>query len=291
MPELPEVEAARVRLERWAAGRRLDTVYLVDPSSVRTRLSSRPRDAVSDPGSAVGGWVGGVAASPLRHGKRLGWAFGASGLLAHFGMSGKWIARPPGAEVPKFARIGLAFDAGPVCWFVDARRFGCVTVVPAEGLWAALREGLGPDALTACPLGPDLSRRFAVKRPLKVALLEQDRLAGLGNIHVAEALWRAGIHPDRRCDALTAAEWSRLSAAITAQLEAAGADLAGDQELTYLSEGASPNPFSVYGQRERPCPRCGGAIAAAQRGGRVTWWCPGCQPAKSSKHHALGDAG
>ncbi|MBA2322366.1 MAG: formamidopyrimidine-DNA glycosylase, partial [Deltaproteobacteria bacterium] len=227
MPELPEVEATRRRLDAWLAGQPIVAVHVADASSVRTGLTSRPSDAVSDPAAATRPWIGTVAGTPLRRGKRLGLRIGSSGLLAHLGMSGKWIRRAPGDPVPKFGRIGLEVP-GRVAWFVDPRRFGCVTVCPAEAIDGALATGLGPDALLELPDGPGLAARFAVKRPIKIALLEQDRLAGLGNIHAVEALWRARIHPDRRCDALTAAEWAALSSAIGAQMTFAIADLGED---------------------------------------------------------------
>lgn len=277
MPELPEVEAARRRIEAWLTGRRILAMHVPDPSSVRAGLTSRPSDGVPDAVAATSVWVGAEVGVPLRHGKRLAVAFGASGMLAHLGMSGKWVSRAPGA-VPKFGRIGLEVP-GRVAWLVDPRRFGCVTVRQAAELGGALAEGLGPDAWTALPDGPGLAARFPVRRPVKIALLEQDRLAGLGNIHAAEALWRARIHPDRRCDRLIPEEWSRLATAIRVQLHAAVRDLGDEDEVTYVSEGADGGRFAVYGQTQRPCPRCGGSVAHEVRGGRTTWWCPGCQPA------------
>jgi formamidopyrimidine-DNA glycosylase len=280
MPELPEVEAARRRLDRWVTGRKVVAVHLLDPASVRSSLSSRPRDARPDAAAAIASWVGGVAEPPVRRGKRLGWGLGRSGLLAHFGMSGKWVLRATDVPPPKFARVGLAFEGDRVCWFADARRFGCVTVVAGGDLADAVVDGLGPDALEACPTGPQLAERFRVRRPIKVALLEQDRLAGLGNIHAAEALWRAGIHPDRPANELTPADWKALSEGIRAQMSGSVADFDGDGDVTYVSEGATDNRFAVYGQTERACPRCGGAVSHAQLGGRTTWWCATCQPAR-----------
>ncbi len=277
MPELPEVEHARRQLERWAAGATLTGSRVADRAVVRAGLSSRPSDAVADPEAALAPLVGRVAGVPERHGKRLGWPFGDRVLLGHLGMSGKWVRRAPSDPAPVAGRLGLELRRGGedlVCWLVDTRRFGCVSV----GMDPDLHAGLGPDCATNPLDGPELAARFQVRRPVKVALLDQDRIAGLGNIHAAEALWRAGIHPDRACAGLTAAEWARLAAAIRVQIAGALADMDGQDEVTYLSEGGDDSAFSVYGRHGEPCPRCGGMVVREVRAQRGTWWCPTCQP-------------
>ena len=277
MPELPEVEHARRQLERWAAGATLVAVKIAEPTSVRVGLSSRPSDGVDAPGVALAPFVGLAAGNPMRHGKRLGWPFGDRFLLAHLGMSGKWVRREPADPPPGAGRIGLIFRRGPdewTCWFVDARRFGCIAV----GTVGSLHAGLGPDCLIEPLGGTELAARFSVGRAIKVALLEQDRVAGLGNIQAAESLWRAGIHPDRRCDALTPAEWDRLAVSIQVQLRTAIAEFDGLDEVLYVSEGNSDSGFSVYGRLGEPCPKCTTPIVREVRGQRGTWWCPTCQP-------------
>jgi formamidopyrimidine-DNA glycosylase len=274
MPELPEVEIARRQLARWGEGRRVREVIARDAAAIRRGLSTRPSDALPGGAEAVArALVGATAGAPARLGKRIGWRFGEAGLLVHLGMSGKWVRRE---EPPPHARLGLSFhDVDGAAWFVDPRRFGCVALVPADGLDAALADGLGPDALDAAPDGPGLAARLAGRRPIKVALLDQARLAGVGNIHAVEALWRAGISPHTPCESLDAAAWARLAQAIPAQLrwtvEAEEAD-----EIAYVNEGAA-NPFAVYARAGTPCRRCGAAIASAILGGRSTFWCPACQ--------------
>lgn len=273
MPELPEVEITRRNLERWASGRRLDEVLVLDPQVVRGAMSTHPTDADPEGPAKLQALVGSVAGIPTRHGKRLGWPFGDRALTLHLGMTGGWSVDH---EPPRFARLGLRLGDARL-WFRDARRFGCVVVVRTGELPALLAQDHGPDALLAPPDGPALQARFRTTRPIKVALLDQDRLAGVGNIHAVEALWSARIAPLAPAKSLPADAWARLAAAIPDQLRAAITAQEGD-ELVYLSEGGH-NPFAVYDREGQPCLRCGTAIARSVTAGRATFWCPSCQPA------------
>jgi formamidopyrimidine-DNA glycosylase len=109
-------------------------------------------------------------------------------------------------------------------------------------------------------------------------MMDQARLAGLGNIHAAEACFRAGIGPFRPATSLSDAEWDRLAAGISAQLRDTTEELAREEEVQYVNLGG-PNPFRVYGRGEEPCPTCGAPICSADQGGRTTYWCAVCQPA------------
>src|SRR5262245_38270787 len=205
MPELPEVEVCRRQLERWTAGQRLREVEVPDPAVVRGFLSTKPSDALPDGVERIRRLIGQPSSTFQRYGKRLGWGFGASGLLSHLGMTGHWVKRPAGDAPPASARIGMMFDADTI-WYVDGRRFGCVVPIPTADIDGALREDIGPDALDE-PLGPDqLKERVTSKKAIKLALMDQDRLAGLGNIHTVEALFRAKIAPSLAANRLTDAQ-------------------------------------------------------------------------------------
>jgi formamidopyrimidine-DNA glycosylase len=269
MPELPEVEAWRRGLERWLAGREIVGVDVVDPTVVRVSPSSR--EVWADGADWLRAWVGERFDAPSRLGKRLGLSAGERHAVVHLGMSGRFVRAD---QAPRHARVGWSVDEGAPLWFVDARRFGGVAPLPAaEGLG----EGLGPDA--ASPLsGPALAARLRGGRAIKVALLDQAALAGLGNIHAAEALWRAGVNPDRPCHALDQPSWERLAQAIHAQIHQAIDDIPADVvDFVYVSEGG-PNPFAVYQRAGEPCSRCGDAIEKTVQAGRSTYWCRKCQP-------------
>ncbi len=214
----------------------------------------------------------------MRRGKRLGWTFEEHGLLVHLGMTGRFVIAD---EAPRWAKVGLTFDDGRTVWFVDPRRFGSVVLMKAADVPSAVQEGLGPDALDDLPSGPELAARFATKRAIKVALLDQDRLAGLGNIHAVEALWRAHVHPDTACTDMTGTQWAALSKAIRQQM-AHAMDLVARDGIAYLTDGDLENPFEVYARAGMPCRRCGTTLVSETRGGRSTFWCPACQPAPGS---------
>lgn len=275
MPELPEVEIHRRNLARWTAGCRVAAVRIEDVGVVRPTWSTRPSDAVGDPVAALDPMVGEVAGPFTRHGKRLGWRVGPLGLGLHLGMTGRWVRRPEGAA-PRHARLGIVLDDGHALWFIDPRRFGCVVPVPAKALPGLLSDGLGPDALDAAPAGEDLAAWLTGRRAIHTALLDQARLAGVGNIQAQEALWRAGVDPRARCDALDPDAWGRLALGLRDTLEATLAHTAAD-DVVYLSGGAD-NPFDVYGRAGEPCPRCGAVLSGGRIGGRTVAWCPACQP-------------
>lgn len=191
----------------------------------------------------------------------------------HLGMTGQWMRRTPSEEPPRFAKIGLEFD-GVVLWFADARRFGCL--VPEDRVADAIAEAIGPDAWLTPLSGVELGARLRGRRAIKVALLDQDVLAGVGNIHAVEALWNAGIDPRTPCGTLEAEPLERLAEAIFHQLDEAIRTQDTD-EFQYVTQGGD-NPFALYGRAGEPCLRCGTSIAQDRLGGRSTTWCPTCQP-------------
>ncbi|MBX2798263.1 MAG: hypothetical protein KTR31_11355 [Myxococcales bacterium] len=275
MPELPEAEICRRQLRAWARERPLATVRVLDPAVVRHKLSSRPSDAWPEGVRRVEGWVGRPAGDTARHGKRIAWSFGGDAVLLHLGMTGRWIRRPEAEAPPSVARIGLGFG-DEVLWMLDTRRFACLVPLPADELSLALRGKQGPDALEEPLDGPGLAAAMRSKRPVKVLLMEQGRLAGLGNIHAAEACFRAKVSPMRAADSLSDEEWASLATAIVAQLRDTLAGVDATEEMSYVSEGGA-NPFAVYKRTGKPCPSCGTAIASREQGGRTTYWCPSCQ--------------
>lgn len=277
MPELPEVEIAARGLRRWLVGRSVVEVGVHDVKVVRRKLSTLPSDAVEDgTGALRADWLGRRVSEVRRVGKRMALVGnGPRALLVHLGMSGKWVTRD--AEVPvKHGRVALTLDDGQVVWFVDPRRFGCVIPVDRDEVDTALAKGLGPDALDTPLAANELQERMQTRSAIKVALMDQQRLAGLGNIHAVEALWRAGVDPRRASSSLDAAEWRALARRIPEQLQWT-LDHEGDGEMNYINEAGVDNPFAVYAREGEPCRRCGDAIARVVQSGRSTFWCPGCQ--------------
>ena len=200
-------------------------------------------------------------------------------MIFHLGMSGRWRVDPP--EIGKHDHLVIETEAGRRLALNDARRFGSVDLWPTADLAAyppfvALGpEPLGQD-LTADSLARALEGRIS---PIKVLLLDQRIVAGLGNIYVCEALYQARIAPGRAGGQISKARLQRLVTAIRAVLEdaiTAGGSTLRDfahpsGELGYFSK-----QFKVYGREGEPC-GCGGVVRRRVDGGRSTFWCPTCQ--------------
>ncbi|MCP3062084.1 bifunctional DNA-formamidopyrimidine glycosylase/DNA-(apurinic or apyrimidinic site) lyase [Myxococcus sp. K38C18041901] len=267
MPELPEVEIARRNLVRWFTGRRLVRAEADDTRVFRG--ADRARFAQ----------LQGRLESLVRRGKYLLFSFEEGrGLLGHLGMTGKFVRRAPTDVVP-YSRARFHLDDDQVLHFADARMFGRMEPTPAAGLRSLdVVKALGRDPLADGLTAGQLEQAVASsKQDLKVALMDQARIAGLGNIHAAEALFRAGLHPARKPSTLTPDDWKRLVQAIRESIDF-GLEEQQGEEPVYLEDGGSENPFLVYGRGDGPCSRCGSPVESFTQAGRTTYACPKCQP-------------
>ena len=282
MPELPEVESVRRALEPVLVGRRFDRVRIDDARLVRP----------FEPAEVAAELEGERVAAVERRGKYLIVRFESSRvLLIHLRMTGNLLHTPPGS-LPDDAhrRAVVTLDNGSDVAYRDVRRFGTwLLLEPGESEpYLATKVGDEPlDALfTAARLGERLRGR---RGALKAALLDQRTLAGLGNIYVDEALWRARINPLRPAGSLEAGELRRLHRGIRAALENGlrrqGSTLR-DYRLPDGSSGSAQNEFHVYGRGGEPCDRCGTPIAKTTIAGRSSWFCPQCQPAQRQPDQA-----
>jgi formamidopyrimidine-DNA glycosylase len=276
MPELPEVEHAARCLRAWALGRRILAAEL-DP---RARRLYRPGSGPAFARAVTGRKVESVG----RLGKHLLLTLGDGaplGLLLHLGMTGKWVRRLPGEPPPSHSRLRLALEGGALLHYRDPRLFGRLRLVPGARFdeHPELRA-LGPDPLAAGVDAGRLAARLArTRRPVKVALLDQRILPGVGNIHAAEACFRARLDPRRPASGLSRPEVARLARGVRASFRAALSAL-GDgpgPEIAYVEEGGE-NPFLVYAREGERCPRCRlGRIGRIVQAQRSTFFCPACQ--------------
>lgn len=279
MPELPEVEIAARNLRAWALGRRLVAVEV----DGKARRLLRPTSAAVFARSARGRAVESVR----RLGKHLliglspptrGPGEGSLGLLSHLGMTGKWLRRQRGAEPPSHSRVRLLLDDGATLHYRDTRLFGRLRLVPGARFGeVAELKALGPDPLEQGIDRGRLARLLArSRRPIKVALLDQRLLPGVGNIHASEGLFRARIDPRRRASSLSPAEVRALARGILASFRRALAAEEGP-EVVYVEEGGD-NPFLVYAREGERCPRCRrGILRRIAQAQRATFYCPRCQ--------------
>lgn len=275
MPELPEVEIAARNLRRWAEGRRIDRVE-AEPAARRIFRPQSPRAFAA---ALAGARVAGVD----RRGKQLLLTLeagdGALGLVSHLGMTGKWLRRDGAGPAPSHSRARLRLDDGAVLHYRDPRLFGRLRLVPGAR-FAEVPEvaALGPDPLQDGVDPVRLASRLArIRRPVKVALLDQGLLAGVGNILASESLFRARLDPRRRASSLGRAEVGRLARAIEASVRET-IEREDSPEVSYVEEPGAENPFLVYAREGEPCPRCRrGRIRRAVQAQRSTYWCPRCQ--------------
>lgn len=274
MPELPEVEITRENLTAWLRGRRIRRVCVPDQRIRRGQPESTIREAAE----------GRVVREIRRRGKFLRILLGASGpeLLSHLGMTGRWVRRKEEEPDPPAVRAWLAAGEDVRVVFSDRRRFGHFSLLlPADRDRLAR---LGPEPLGREFTGKRLAALLAAsKRPVKPLLMDQARIAGIGNIQATESLWQARIHPARKADSLLRREAIRLHRAIRMTLRRTLRRARGI-EIVYVSEGArgraaAASRFRVYGQDGQPCPRCPGTrIVRTRITGRSSFHCPCCQP-------------
>lgn len=276
MPELPEVEHARRILVRALDGDPILRAESLDPRVV-------PQGAASFAHTLLGARL----ERADRRGKSilvgLRGAEGTDlGLFVHLGMTGRFdVLDDTSPETPRFVRWWLE-TARRRLSMIDPRRLGRALAGPrAEVAARSGFDAIGPDALEF-ESGAALRARFRdrvgrlVATPIKHALMDQKRLAGLGNIQATEALFLANIHPERPASTLRAAEWDALARAIRESLARTLGELENIAEITYVNEGGS-NPFLVYGRAGEPCPRCGTSLRRETLRGRGTYFCPHCQ--------------
>ncbi|OQC37641.1 MAG: Formamidopyrimidine-DNA glycosylase [Acidobacteria bacterium ADurb.Bin051] len=272
MPELPEVEVLRRSLEPRLSGRRIERVA-IHVRALRAPLARRP----------LGALAGRRFLHLDRRGKYLLAALeGERTLVVHLGMSGRLTLVPAALPREPHEHLALFLDGGERLRLRDPRRFGLAFVRPtAWVLTAPPLAHLGIEPLGGAFSGDDLARAARGRRcPVKSLLLDAGVVAGIGNIYACEALFRAGLRPDRPVDRISRPRWRRLGETVIAVLEEAIA--AGGTTIQDYTDGAGREglfrvALAVYGRDGEPCPRCGRAIRRVVLAGRGTWYCPGCQ--------------
>jgi formamidopyrimidine-DNA glycosylase len=271
LPELPEVETIARGLARAISGKTI--------ASVDLRL---PRVFLPRPAAARG--LAGETVSGVRRRGKFAVIELSSGraLVTHLRMTGRLIVQAaPAGPLEPYTNVAIGFSDGSRLCFADVRTFGRMRLVEPEEPWAA---EVGVE-----PLSPEFSeeafRSMLEGRStrIKVFLLDQRRIAGLGNIYVCEALWEARIPPGTPAGLLSGPARRRLHQAITSVLRRAIA-LRGTSVDDYVDadglRGGFQNLLSVYGRDGERCHRCGRTIVRTVMSQRGTWWCPTCQRQK-----------
>lgn len=272
MPELPEAETIVRGLRRTLPGRRIREVAVLHadvlpqgPDPFRSRTKDRRIVDVH------------------RRGKNIVLDLQRDGVvLVNLGMTGKLLPDPPreGPSAPTHPALRFELDDGGVLVYDDVRRFGRVEVLDADG-WRERSGALGPEPLDPGFEAGDLAEGLARSRaPVRSWLLDQNRIAGVGNIYANEALFGARLHPRRPARSLDAAEARALHASLRRVLRSAigaGGTTFRDYRDATGEEGRYSSQLRVYDREGEACTRCGTSVVRIVFGGRSAFLCPDCQ--------------
>jgi len=269
VPELPEVETIARGLANAVGGKTIDRATVFLPKVVIPEPERFVRAIAGETVAGVGR-RGKFVVARLRSGREL---------VVHLRMTGRLVVQAAGTAQPEpYTNVLLRFRDGTQLCFADVRQFGRMRLAGPEETWAA-ELGLEP-----------LSKEFSFERfssllegrttPIKVFLLDQRRIAGIGNIYACEALWEARIRPATPAGTLSRQARRRLHQSIQDVLGHA-IEMRGTSVDDYVDaeglRGGFQNELKVYGRDGCDCPRCGRGIVRTVLGQRGTWWCRTCQ--------------
>ena len=272
MPELPEVETVANGVHERTHGQTIQSVW----------TSNKPQTFKSSPDQIVAALTGSRIDRVHRVGKTIVVDLSRNGqavqFLVHLGMTGRLLVSTPEIPAPSHTHAILTLSSGKELRFVDARRFGRLSVLASP---TPEERYAGPGAE---PLTVSLEEFIALfrrrKTPIKAALLNQSLLHGVGNIYADESLFHAGIRPTRQAGRLTRAELTRLRAALIKVLREA-IQLGGSSVSDYVDADGVAGFFQLrhhaYSRTGKPCLVCGTPIKRIVIGGRSTHFCPECQ--------------
>ncbi len=282
MPELPEAESIVRGLRPRLVGRRIERVEVVHEDVLRASPGALRRETVGRTFEEVG-----------RRGKNVIARLSGDRVLAvNLGMTGRLLPLPTdgadgnpvesaSAALARHPAVRFHLSGGVTLVFDDTRRFGTVEVLPASE-WRARSARMGPEPLapsfTAARLGAALA---GSRSPVRSWLLDQRRIAGVGNIYANEALYLAGVHPARPARDVRPEEVRRLHRALRQVLRQAidrGGTTLRDYRDADGEAGRYARALRVYGREGSPCPRCRATVRRLVLQGRSAFFCPGCQP-------------
>jgi formamidopyrimidine-DNA glycosylase len=269
MPELPEVENIRRHLLEMVGGRTITGAEVLLPKLVG-----------GDPPAFVREVTGRTITGARRRGKYLILELSSGYLFCHLKLSGRFIhrARPDLDRRSGAWQVALFLDDGAALYYYDLRRFGFICFRDRD---PEKELKMGPEPLEPAFTLESWRKILAGRRTrIKPLLLDQARVAGIGNIYAAEALFQAGIHPDRPANSLSDEESRKLHRAIRDVLRRA-VKAGGTSVSDYFKPDGTPGSFQdslfVYQRAGKKCRRCGATVAVQKDGNRSTYYCPGCQ--------------
>jgi len=273
MPELPEVEVTKQSLEKILQ----PPLKLESIDFFRADL----RDPI--PKKLCKKAEGQILRGLSRRAKYLLFEFDELALISHLGMTGTWRLASENEALRTHDHLRLNFVDGKQLLYNDPRRFGVFEagLRTKDGFVYKRFEHLGVEPLSAAFDANELRRKLASKNlPIKVAIMDQKVVVGVGNIYASEALFRAHIRPTRKASSLNSVELKNLVQAIRQVLKKSiqrGGSSISDFLSASEEKGYFQNTFSVYDREGEKCRVCEEVIRAKVLGGRSTFWCQGCQ--------------
>lgn len=274
MPELPEAETIVRGLRDAVVGETIARAEVLKPDILRESKRAfwpkvRNREIVAVDRRAKNVLI------RLEEGRVIAVNLGMTGRLLPFDEP------PHGPRRPTHPAVRFRFESGGLLIFDDVRRFGTVECLTDQE-WHARSDRMGPEPLDPDFTADDLHRGLTMSRsPVRSWLLDQRRIAGVGNIYAAEALFLAGIHPRRPARSVDADEAEALHGAIRRVLDAAiraGGTTIRDYRTAAGDEGGFAPSLYVYGRDAEPCRRCESIVERVVFGNRSAFFCPTCQP-------------
>lgn len=287
MPELPEVETLRLGLEKYLVGHKIEKIEIKVPNL----FHGEPKNVTHAKIEGVRRFGKGLVID-LSNGHSLAIHVKLTGQLIFRDASTKNepLSKKVGEDLPgKFTHVIFTLDKGAILYYNDIRRFGWIKVVATDDLNSIpFFKDMGPEppvakvqkgraVLDFKKFSEILSRANV---PVKVTIMDQKRIGGIGNIYANDSLFMARIDPRRKGKDLSEAEKKRLYDAIEKSLRK-GLKYGGASELNFVDalgqDGGYQNHMLVYGKKGEPCPNCGKKILRIMIGGRGTFFCPACQ--------------
>src|SRR3989344_4595685 len=272
MPELPEVETIRRDLNKELKGRKIIRLKFYNWAKMLKPSPEAVEKAIS---GAVISDFGRRAKLLLMH------LEGGKTIAIHLKLSGQLFIRKPTDPPDRFTHVVLELDKGEELRFNDLRKFGFIKVVENKGDLEKLLSEFGPEPFTSEFTFENFKKIvMCSSRAVKTVIMDQKKIAGVGNIYADEALWRSRIHPEKPADELTSKELKELYMPILFVIKEGIEDrgTSVDSYLTiYATSCEHEKNLKVFRLNGEPCPHCGTIIKKTRVGGRGTHFCPKCQ--------------
>jgi len=270
MPELPEVETIRRDLERLIVGRKVLGIETNSPKQVQPSLEVVKK--------AI---VGATIKKVQRRAKVLQLFFSNGAIIiVHLKLTGRLLVRNKSDRPDDWQHITVSLDGGKELRFADARKFGWFRLLKNEKELQEILKEFGPEPFDDLNLVLFKKILSTNRQPIKLVLMDQQKIAGVGNIYANEALFLAGIDPRRPANKINSTEAKKLYKSLEKVLKL-GIQYRGASDQYYLDahgqKGAYQEHFLVYGRQGQKCPNCSGLVKRITVGGRGTFYCPACQ--------------